>query len=155
MIQIDVQAVHPEFINVFKTQTQGAAGFDMCAYFPGCTKDEPGFGLKIDPGKWERIPLGCRMAIPSGWYIKVVPRSGLALKHGITLVNSPGIIDSDYRGEISAVVINHGNKPFIVLHGMRICQILIQKNNTAEFTLVEKLSETERGTGGFGSTGTL
>ncbi|MEO0503229.1 MAG: dUTP diphosphatase, partial [Pseudomonadota bacterium] len=99
------------------------------------------------------IPTGIAMAVPAGYEVQVRPRSGLALKHGIALVNSPGTIDSDYRGEVGVIVLNTGAEPFEVTHGMRIAQLVLAPVVQAAFAEVGSLDDTARGAGGFGSTG--
>jgi dUTP pyrophosphatase len=94
------------------------------------------------------------LSVPKGWEVQVRPRSGLGLKNGITVINSPGSIDSNYRGEISAVLINHGTEPFIVSHGMKMAQIKVSIVPTVKLSVVDKLDATDRGTNGYGSTGT-
>lgn len=112
--------------------------------------DEP---ITLNPLERRLIPSGLHMALPVGYEAQLRPRSGLALKHGITVLNSPGTIDSDYRGEIMALLINLSNEPFVINPGERIAQIVIEKHEQADFELVEVLDETERGEGGYGHTG--
>lgn len=126
-------------------QTEGAAGLDLCAAL-----QHP---LTIHPGERRIVPTGIAVAIPEGFEGQVRPRSGLALKHGIGIVNSPGTIDSDYRGEIGIVLINHGSEPFIVTRGARIAQLVITPVVRVEVEVVSELDETARGEGGYGSTG--
>ena len=125
--------------------TFGAAGADIraCITAP----------VVIKPGERALIPTGLLFEIPEGYEIQVRPRSGLALKHGITCLNSPGTIDSDYRGEIGVILINHGQEPFEYKKGDRIAQLVIAKYSRAEFQICDELSKTERGSGGFGHTG--
>ncbi len=125
--------------------TPGAAGMDAVA---AVTET-----MTIGPGERFPVPLGICMAIPDGYEVQVRPRSGLALKHGITVPNSPGTIDSDYRGEVKALLINLGSEPFAVERGMRICQLVPAAVTRAALAVVETLDETQRGAGGFGSTG--
>jgi len=122
-----------------------AAGMDLTAN----VKDT----LVIPPGKYKIIPTGIMIALSSGYEAQVRPRSGLALKHGITVLNSPGTIDADYRGEISVLLINFGEEPFAVKRGDRICQLVINKIEQPEIIEVEELPASDRGKGGFGSTG--
>ncbi len=131
-------------------QTKGAAGADVCANF-GLN----GSGMTLAPGARALIPTGLRMAIPEGMEVQIRPRSGLALKNGIALVNAPGTIDSDYRGPLGIIVINLGQEPIEITHGMRIAQMVLAPVVQAQFGLVENLDETDRGEGGFGSTGVL
>ena len=109
--------------------------------------------ITINPGGRALIPTGLRVAIPEGYEIQVRPRSGLALKNGITLLNTPGTIDADYRGDIGVIVINHGTEPFTIMAGDRIGQIVLNKVERIEWKEVDNLSDTIRGEGGFGSTG--
>ncbi|WP_353217508.1 dUTP diphosphatase [Sandarakinorhabdus sp.] len=125
--------------------TPGAAGMDAVAAVSETRLLLPGT-------RWP-VPLGFCMAIPPGYEVQVRPRSGLALNHGITVPNSPGTIDSDYRGEVKALLINLGTEPFAIERGMRICQLVPAAVTRAAFTLVTSLDATARGTGGFGSTG--
>jgi len=123
----------------------GAAGFDLCAAVPN--------DLTLAAGDIRLIPCGFAMAIPPGFEAQVRPRSGLATKFGITLVNSPGTIDSDYRGQVQVPLINLGREDFVVKRGMRIAQMLIQPVPPVEWIEVSELDETTRGAGGFGHTG--
>lgn len=126
--------------------TEHSAGMDLLAAVA-----EP---KTIAPGERALIPTGIAIALPAGFEAQVRPRSGLALKHGISLVNAPGTIDADYRGEVGVILINHGADPFVVEHGMRIAQMVIAPYTRATFSEVIELPSSERGTGGFGSTGT-
>lgn len=130
-------------------ETAGAAGADLRANFPQGARD----GLLLEPGARALVPTGLSLEIPAGWEVQVRPRSGLALKHGVTLVNSPGTIDSDYRGPIGVILINLGQKAFHIAHGDRIAQMIVAPAPQARFAEVEELSRTARGAGGFGSTG--
>jgi dUTP pyrophosphatase len=125
--------------------TEHAAGFDLHA-----AVDEP---VTLATGEIRVIPCGFAMALPPGYEAQVRPRSGLASRHGITLVNSPGTIDADYRGEVQVPLINLGRKDFVVERGMRIAQMLVLPVPPVELIEVEELDETPRGTGGFGHTG--
>ena len=127
-------------------ETAGAAGADLRANLP----DGP---VTLAPGARMLIPTGLIMEIPQGFEVQVRPRSGLALKHGLTLPNSPGTIDSDYRGVVGVILLNAGKEDFEVTHGMRIAQMVVAPVVQADFELAETLSDTSRGTGGFGSTG--
>ncbi|MCG7493681.1 dUTP diphosphatase [Thalassobius sp. Cn5-15] len=130
--------------------TAGAAGADLRANLaPG----QRAAGIEIEPGARALIPTGLRMAIPVGYEVQLRPRSGLALKHGITLPNSPGTIDSDYRGPLGVIVMNAGSAPFHITHGDRIAQMVVAPVVMASFAVVEDLDDTARGAGGFGSTG--
>ena len=126
-------------------QTSGAAGADLHAAI-----EEP---WTLAPGERRLIPTGLILAIPDGYEGQVRPRSGLALKHGIGMVNAPGTIDSDYRGRVGVLLVNHGQEPFVIEPLARIAQLVIAPVTRAEFTLTSELGETERGGGGFGSTG--
>ena len=125
--------------------TEGAAGADI--------KAAPGFSAVIDPGCFLAVPTGIYPEIPEGYEIQVRPRSGLAFRHGVTVLNSPGTIDSDYRGEIKVILINHGKEPFTVNGGDRIAQLVAARTEMVSFVAADSLSDTERGDGGFGSTG--
>ncbi|WP_418789378.1 dUTP diphosphatase [Salipiger bermudensis] len=127
--------------------TSGAAGADLRANLPDRGE------VVLAPGARALVPTGLRLAIPEGWEVQIRPRSGLALKHGITLPNSPGTIDSDYRGPLGVIVMNAGDAPFTIAHGDRIAQMVAAPVVQAGFDLVETLPETVRGAGGFGSTG--
>ncbi|MAF46778.1 MAG: dUTP diphosphatase [Rhodospirillales bacterium] len=109
--------------------------------------------VELQPGERKIIPTGFAIALPRGYEAQVRPRSGLAARHGITLVNAPGTIDADYRGEIGAIMINHGNQPFRVERGMRIAQLVVAPISRVVWEETDELSGTERGSGGFGSTG--
>lgn len=126
-------------------QTSGAAASDLCACI-----DEP---VVLQPGDFQLVPTGIALEIPEGYEAQIRPRSGLALRHGITFPNSPGTIDSDYRGEIGIIMMNLGREPFTVNHGDRIAQMVIARHETVQFKEVDELSDTERKGGGFGSTG--
>lgn len=128
-------------------ETEGAAGADLCANFPDRKS------VILAAGARHLIPTGLCMAIAQGFEVQIRPRSGLALKYGISLVNAPGTIDSDYRGPVGVIVINFGEEPFEVTHGMRIAQLVLAPVSQAKFMLVEQLDDTKRGASGFGSTG--
>ncbi|MBQ0156593.1 MAG: dUTP diphosphatase [Bacteroidales bacterium] len=128
-----------------KYATSGSAGFDLCASI-----SEP---VVIAPGERRLIQTGISIALPVGFEAQVRPRSGLALKHGITVLNTPGTIDSDYRGEIGVILINHSNVDFTVNDGDRIAQMVVARYETVSWKEVNELSDTERGAGGFGHTG--
>lgn len=131
-------------------QTAGAAGADVCANFP---PDQRAAGIVITPGGRALVPTGLRLGIPAGYEVQVRPRSGLALKHGVTLMNAPGTIDSDYRGPFGVILFNAGDAPFSVAHGDRIAQIVVAPVVQARF-VTRALDDTARGARGFGSTGT-
>jgi len=128
-------------------ETNGSAGADLRANLVDSQM------VTLSPGERALIPTGLRIAIPVGFEVQIRPRSGLALKHGITLPNSPGTIDSDYRGPLGVIVQNGGAEPFDITHGMRIAQMVVAPVVQATFTF-GALDETDRGVGGFGSTGT-
>lgn len=147
-ITIDVhQLPHGAGLALPAYQTAQAAGLDLLAAVP---EDAP---LLLEPGRIVRVPTALTIALPSGYEAQVRPRSGLAAKHGITVLNSPGTIDADYRGEIGVLLINHGPAAFSIVRGERIAQIVIAAVVQAQFVEVAELSETDRGGGGFGSTG--
>ena len=125
--------------------TEGAAGADISAYLSA--------PVTLRPGEYKAIPTGLFMEIPEGYEVQVRPRSGLALKHGITVLNAPGTIDSDYRGEVKVILINHSSEAFTIQNGDRIAQIVVARVHRFPFVEVDDLSATERGEGGFGSTG--
>ncbi len=129
-------------------ETQEAAGMDLRAALP------EGEDMVLAPGQHALIPTGLAMALPPGFEAQVRPRSGLAAKNGITVLNTPGTIDSDYRGEVKIILINLGDEPFTVSRDMRIAQMIIAPVVQATLVAVAALDETERGVGGFGSTGT-
>ena len=128
-------------------ETPGAAGADLRANLPDRGE------VVLDPGARALVPTGLRIEIPDGYEVQIRPRSGLALKHGITLPNSPGTIDSDYRGPLGVIVMNAGTESFRIAHGDRIAQMVVAPVVQARFDLADDLSETARGAGGFGSTG--
>ena len=125
--------------------SDGASGMDLHAAVAG--------ELTLAPGEIKLVPTGIYLAVPAGYEVQVRPRSGLALKHGITVVNTPGTIDSDYRGEVGVILGNLGDAPFVVQRGMRIAQLVVQAVVRARVNVVADLSETSRGSGGFGHTG--
>ena len=130
--------------------TAGAAGADVRANFP---PDERETGKTLAPGERALLPTGLRVAIPHGFEIQVRPRSGLALKQGLTVANAPGTIDSDYRGPLGVILINLGQKSVRISHGERIAQLVVAPVAIANFEATTDLSDTSRGAGGFGSTG--
>jgi dUTP pyrophosphatase len=134
---------HGEGLPLPSYATAGAAGMDVVA-----AED-----LDLAPGQRHAVATGFRVAIPEGFEIQVRPRSGLAFKHGISVPNTPGTIDSDYRGELKILLINHGSEPFPVRRGERIAQLVPAAVTLAAFDEVEELCDTDRGHGGFGSTG--
>ena len=124
-----------------------AAGMDLRAAVPA---DDP---VTLAPGQRALVPTGLAIALPAGYEAQVRPRSGLALKHGVTCLNSPGTIDADYRGEIGVILVNLGEAPFTIERGMRIAQLVVAPIARVRWQVVETLDDTDRGTGGFGSTG--
>lgn len=139
---------HFEGLQLPAFETELAAGADLRAAVP---EDAP---FTLSPAQRALIPTGLSMAIPAGYEVQIRPRSGLAYKHGITCLNTPGTIDADYRGEVKVLLINHGDKDFIIHRGERIAQMIVAPITQPKFELVTELSETARGEGGFGSTGT-
>ena len=134
---------HGEGLELPRYATQGAAGMDVLA-----AED-----VTLAPGGRHAVATGLSVAIPPGYEIQVRPRSGLALKHGISVPNTPGTIDSDYRGELKVILINHGGEPFAIHRGDRVAQLVLAPVTLAEWDEVGELDETARGAGGFGSTG--
>ncbi len=143
-IQIRIKKLHADAQLPVK-MTEHSAGFDLAAAIPA--------GVTLQPGEIRLIPCGFSMAIPIGYEAQLRPRSGLSTKHGITMINGIGTIDSDYRGEVQVPLVNHGKIAFTIEPGMRIAQMLILPVPMATITEVEELDETVRGTGGFGHTG--
>lgn len=142
-----VRLPHARDLELPSYGTPGAAGLDLRAAV------SPEAPVDIAPGGRALIPTGLCIAVPEGYEAQVRPRSGLAVKHGVTCLNTPGTIDSDYRGEVHALLINHGSEPFTVRRGERIAQLVLARYERAVWREVEALGETERGAGGFGSTG--
>jgi dUTP pyrophosphatase len=128
-------------------ETADAAGMDLRAAVPD---DAP---MTLKPGDRAMVPTGLTIALPPRHEAQVRPRSGLAAKHGVTCLNSPGTIDADYRGEVKVILINHGQEPFVIKRGERIAQMVIAPVTRADLVQVETLDDTQRGAGGFGSTG--
>ncbi len=145
MNRIDVKIIAEKGAVIPEYKTAGAAGADVCAHIES--------DIVIPVGKSAMIPTGLFFEIPEGYEIQVRPRSGLAAKNGVTVLNTPGTIDSDYRGELRVILINLGNEDFTIHNNDRIAQIIIAPVTQAVFIPATSLSETERGTGGFGSTG--
>ena len=147
-ITIDVHVLpHGEGLPLPAYQTAFAAGLDLLAAVPD---DAP---VVLAPGRHAMVPTGLSIALPEGYEAQVRPRSGLAAKHGVTVLNSPGTVDADYRGEICVLLINHGLAPFTVRRGERIAQMVIAAVVRADLTIAPSLTTTQRGSGGFGSTG--
>ena len=133
-------------VSLPKYETSGSSGMDLAAYIDS--------NINIDPGQTAIIPTGLALSIPKGFEVQIRPRSGLAAKQKISVLNTPGTIDADYRGEIKVILINLGPEPFKVEKGLRIAQMIVCPIVQAQLKEVDDLSETERGKGGFGSTGT-
>lgn len=131
-------------------ETAGAAGADLRANLP---PDDRAAGITLPPMGRAILPTGIRVAIPAGHEMQIRPRSGLAVKSGVTVVNAPGTVDSDYRGPLGVALVNLSDAPYVIRHGDRIAQAVIAPVLQAGYALVESLDETERGAGGFGSTG--
>ena len=138
---------HADGLPLPSYETAHAAGMDLRAAVPD---DAP---VVLQPASWAMIPTGLCIAVPEGFEAQARPRSGLAAKHGITCLNSPGTIDADYRGELKVILINHGPEPFTIRRGERIAQLVIAPVARAEWVEVSELDDTPRGAGGFGSTG--
>jgi len=128
-------------------QSVQAAGLDLLAAVPD---DAP---VILAAGAWASIPTGIAIALPPGTEAQVRPRSGLAARHGVTVLNSPGTVDADYRGEVAVLLINHGREPFRITRGMRVAQLVVASAAQATLQVVARLEDTQRGSGGFGSTG--
>ena len=145
-VKIPIQRLpHGKHLALPQAATGQSAGMDLCAAI-----DQP---ITIQPGKRALVPTGIAIALPADCEAQIRPRSGLALKHGVTILNSPGTIDADYRGEIGVILINHGEQPFVVEPEQRIAQMVIAVYQRAIWQEAEELTNTERGTAGFGSTG--
>lgn len=149
----------PDTVKISLTPMEHAVGLALPTY---ATDQSAGMDLTaaleeaIELGPWERmlIPTGLSIALPAGYEAQVRPRSGLALKHGVTVLNTPGTIDADYRGEIGVILVNMSQNSFTIERGMRIAQMVIAKHAKVEWEVAEELDQTDRGAGGFGSTGT-
>lgn len=141
------QLAHAVDLPLPQKQTQGASGLDLCAAVP---MNEP---YILKPHSWGMIPTGLTLAIPEGYEGQVRARSGLAFKHGIGLLNGPGTIDADYRGELGVILFNFSDQPFTIKRGDRIAQLVITKVEHMQWLSVEELPKTQRGEGGFGHTG--
>ena len=141
------QLPHGEGLALPAYQSEHAAGLDLLAAVPEASP------MILSPGQRALVPTGVMIALPSGFEAQIRPRSGLASKHGVTVLNSPGTVDADYRGEIGVLLINHGDAPFPIRRGERIAQMVIASVVRAELVPAAALSATDRGSGGFGSTG--
>jgi dUTP pyrophosphatase len=146
MVKVSIKKVRQGAIKLPQYMTPHAAGMDLCAALEGSE-------VILEPGRWQLIPTGVAIALPEGYEAEVRPRSGLALKQGVTLLNSPGTVDADYRGEVGCIMINLGQGPFVIKDGDRIAQLVIHQVSRAELVEVEELPESSRGEGGFGHTG--
>jgi dUTP pyrophosphatase len=147
-VEIEIrQLPHGEGLALPSYQSALAAGLDLLAAVP---ENAP---IVLAPGKYALVPTGLAIALPEGYEAQIRPRSGLAAKHGVTVLNAPGTVDADYRGEIGVLLINHGEVPFPVRRGERIAQMVIAAVVRANLSPVASLSTTDRGAGGFGSTG--
>ncbi|WP_029005422.1 dUTP diphosphatase [Azorhizobium doebereinerae] len=142
-----VRLAHGEGLPLPDYATAASAGMDLLAAVP---EAEP---LTLRPGCWALVPTGLTLALPGGFEGQVRPRSGLALKFGVTVLNAPGTIDADYRGEVQVLLVNHGREPFVITRGLRIAQLVVAGINQIKLVESGKLGETARGVGGFGSTG--
>lgn len=148
-VPVPVQILdHAQGLPLPKYETALAAGCDLLAALP------EGETVTLAPGERTLVPCGIALALPAGYEAQVRPRSGLALRHGVTVLNAPGTIDADYRGEVGAILINHGQSDFIIERSLRIAQLVLAQVSQAEWQETANLDETERGAGGFGSTGT-
>ena len=147
MTEVKLQALeHAIGLNLPSYATEQSAGMDLTAALEEA--------IEIAPGERALIPTGLAIALPDGFEAQIRPRSGLAVKHGVTVLNSPGTIDADYRGEIKVILVNHGAEAFVIERGMRIAQMVLARYEHVTLRSVETLDETIRGAGGFGSTGT-
>lgn len=139
------QLEHGKDIDLPQYATSQSAGLDLCAAINA--------DIILQPGERKLVPTGLSIALPDGYEAQVRPRSGLAFKNGVTVLNTPGTIDADYRGEIGVILVNLGQEPFTITRGMRIAQMIISQYTQIKWSQVEDLEETARGAGGFGSTG--
>ena len=145
-MRVEVQRLaHAHDLPLPAYATAGAAGLDLVAAIES--------DVVLAPGRHQAVPTGIALALPAGVEGQVRPRSGLALRHGVTVLNAPGTIDSDYRGEVTAILINHGATPFTITRGMKIAQLVVAAHARVEWSETTALNSTARGTGGFGSTG--
>ena len=145
-MRVEVQRLaHARDLPLPAYATAGSAGLDLVAAIDG--------EVVLAPGRHQAVPTGIALALPAGVEGQVRPRSGLALRHGVTVLNAPGTIDSDYRGEVTAILINHGPTPFTITRGMKIAQLVVAAHARVEWSETTALNSTARGTGGFGSTG--
>ena len=145
-LTIKIKSINDD-IAIPSYETSSSAGLDLRAYLPDGN-------IKLNPKETKLLGTGLYFEIPEGFEVQIRPRSGLALKNGVSVLNSPGTIDADYRGEIKILLINHGSQPFIVENKMRIAQMVVARYERIEFEVAKNLSDSKRGSGGFGSTGT-
>ncbi|MFB6098721.1 MAG: dUTP diphosphatase [Salinibacter sp.] len=149
MIDVAVTRLpHAEGLSLPTYETSASAGMDLRAAVPA---DTP---VTLDPGHRRLVDTGLQIALPKGYEGQIRPRSGLAHRHGVTVLNGPGTIDADYRGEVKVLLVNHGDDPFTIERGMRIAQLVVAQHARVDWTQRDTLNETSRGGGGFGSTGT-
>lgn len=141
---VGVERLHPQAL-LPRQMSEGASGWDLCA----CINAD----VRIEPGRWEMVSTGIALEIPTGHEAQVRPRSGLAARHGVGILNAPGTIDSDYRGEVCVILMNWGTKPFVIHHGDRIAQLVFARVEPVQLQWSGSLQETSRGSGGFGHTG--
>ncbi|MGL4445797.1 MAG: dUTP diphosphatase [Alsobacter sp.] len=142
-----IRLSHAEGLPLPNYASNAAAGLDLLAAVAGDEK------ITLQSGKWGLVQTGLKLQLPEGYEAQVRPRSGLALKHGVTVLNAPGTIDADYRGEVSVLLVNHGPEPFEITRGMRIAQLVVAPVARVILEEAESLTETARGAGGYGSTG--
>lgn len=146
VVSVPIQRLdHARDLPLPQYQTSQSAGMDLCAAVDA--------EVTLAPGAFAIVPTGYAIALPAGFEAQVRPRSGLAAKNGVTVLNAPGTIDADYRGEVGVILINHGKDPFVITRGMRIAQMVVAPVRTVMWEEKETLAETDRGAGGFGSTG--
>lgn len=147
-VEVEVRRLaHAEGLELPKYETDQSAGMDLRAAVP---EDEP---VMLGPGERKLVPTGLQIALPAGHEGQVRPRSGLAVRHGVTVLNAPGTIDADYRGEVKVILVNLGGEPFEIRRGERIAQLVVARHERMTWTVADELQETARGAGGFGHTG--
>jgi dUTP pyrophosphatase len=143
-LTVEVERLRPQAL-LPRRMSEGASGWDLCA----CLEEE----VRIEPGRWTMVPTGIALEIPEGYEAQVRARSGLAVRHGLGLLNAPGTIDSDYRGEVCVILMNWGTEPFVIHHGDRIAQLVFSRVEPVNLRWSRSLLQTSRGAGGFGHTG--
>jgi len=146
MVRVSIKRLRGGRTTLPRYMTPLSAGMDLCASLEGGE-------VTLEPGGWRLVPTGIAIALPEGYEAQIRPRSGLALKQGVTLLNSPGTVDADYRGEIGVIMINLGHEPCVIKDGDRIAQLVVHQVCRAELQEVEELPPSSRGAGGFGHTG--